>query len=174
MAVLKKGKSHPDVIDNFKELLFCNKQIQKPKLKRSKNIDLLYQLPFYEELNVIATNHAFKRYAMSYKVKLVEKEHPIKQLEASKSNIKDLFNDLLNEEKGFKYQITLKVTLKKYKRNGEIEFTPVYFNSATKTVINHKFSYENAFQEIYRPLSASSCVKLPAESRSSKKRTNQH
>ena len=65
----------------------------------------------------------------------------------SKSSIKDLFNDLLNETKGFKYQITLKVSLKKYKPNGEIEFTPVYFDS-TKTVINHKFSVENAFQEI--------------------------
>ena len=38
--------------------------------------------------------------------------------------------------------------LKKYKPNGEIEFRPVYFNSTTKTVINHKFSLENAFQEI--------------------------
>ena len=57
-----------------------------------------------------------------------------------------MFNDLLNETKGFKYQITLKVTLKKYKPNGEIEFTPAYFNSITKTVINHKFFLENAFQ----------------------------
>ena len=46
---------------------------------------------------------------MSYKVELVEKKDPIKQLEASKSSVKDLFNDLLNETKGFKYQITLKV-----------------------------------------------------------------
>ena len=38
--------------------------------------------------------------------------------------------------------------LKKYKSNGEIEFRPVYFNSTTKTGINHKFSLENAFQEI--------------------------
>ena len=38
--------------------------------------------------------------------------------------------------------------LKKYKPNGEIEFRPVYFNSTTKTVINHKFSLENVFQEI--------------------------
>ena len=59
-----------------------------------------------------------------------------------------MFNDLLNETKGFKYQITLKVMLKKYKPNGEIEFRPVYFNSTTKTVINHKFSPKNAFQEI--------------------------
>ena len=37
---------------------------------------------------------------------------------------------------------------KKYKPNGEIEFRPVYLNSATKTMINHKCSLENAFQEI--------------------------
>ena len=42
----------------------------------------------------------------------------------------------------------LKVIFKKYKLNEEIEFRPVYFNSARKTVINHKFSLENAFQEI--------------------------
>ena len=81
--------------------------------------------------------------------------------------------------------------LKKYKPNGEIEFRPVYFNSTTKTVINHKFSLETAFQEIlcrldnwinegsgwiaelidfqqnnvltYRPLSGSSYIKLAAE-----------
>ena len=38
--------------------------------------------------------------------------------------------------------------VKKYKANGEIEFKTVYFNSTTKTVINHEFSLENAFQEI--------------------------
>ena len=70
------------------------------------------------------------------------------QLEASKSSIKDLFNDLLNETEGFKYQITVKVLLKKYKLNGEIEFAPVYFNSLTKTVINNRFRLENSFQEI--------------------------
>ena len=85
---------------------------------------------------------------MSYKVEMVEKNDPIKQLEASKSSIKDLFSDLLNETKGFKYQTMLKVILKKYKPNGEIEFRPVYFNATTKIVINHKFSLKNAFQEI--------------------------
>ena len=75
------------------------------------------------------------------------REYPIVQLEASKSSIKDLFGDLLNEAKGFKYQITVKVLLKKYKLNGEIEFAPVYFNSLTKTVINHRFILESLFQE---------------------------
>ena len=63
------------------------------------------------------TNQAFSGYAASYKVEIVERKDPIIQLEASKSSIKDLFNDLLNETKGFKYQITVKVLLKKYKHN---------------------------------------------------------
>ena len=103
MTVPKKIKSHPDVLYYCKELLFYNKHIEKPKIKRLKNIDLLFELPFYEELNVIKTNNEFRRYAVSYKVKLVEKKDPIEQLEASKSSIKDLFIDLLNETKGFKY-----------------------------------------------------------------------
>ena len=88
---------------------------------------------------------------MSYKNEIIEKKDPIKQLEASKSNIKDLFSDLLTGTKSFKYNILLKVMLKKYKPNGEIEYSPVYLNSTTKAVINHKFSLENAFQEfLYR------------------------
>ena len=73
---------------------------------------MLSELPFYEELNIIKTNHVFKQYARSYKVEIIEKKDPIKQLEAGKLSINDLFSDLLNETKGFKYQITLKVTLK--------------------------------------------------------------
>ena len=34
---------------------------------------------------------------MSYKVKIIERKDPIIQSEASKSSIKDLFSDLLNE-----------------------------------------------------------------------------
>ena len=63
--------------------------------------------------------------------------------------MKDLFDDLLNKTKGFKYQITVRVLLKKYKLNGEIEFARVYFNSVPKTIINHNFRLENSFQEIY-------------------------
>ena len=56
----------------------------------------------------------------------MKKEDQIEQLEASESSIKDLFSDFLNETKGFKYQITLKVILKKYKLKGEVEFRTVY------------------------------------------------
>ena len=119
-------------------------------------------------------------------------------METSKSSIKDLFSDLLNETKGLKYQITVKVLLKKkYKLNGEIEFVPGYFNSVTKTIINHRFKLENSLQEIlymidvwinngsgwnvestesqyinvstYKPSSGSSYIDLPVELRSPRK-----
>ena len=148
MAVLSKIKPYFDAVDYFKELPFYNKPIKKPKAKSLKNIDRLAELPFYEQLSVIKTNQAFKGYAMSYKAEIIDEKDPIVQLEASKSSVKDLFNNLLNETEAFKYQITVKVLLKKYKHNGEIEFAPVYFNSVTKTVINHRFRLENSFQEI--------------------------
>ena len=197
MAVLSKIEPRSDAVNCFKELPFYNKPIKKPKFKRLKNIDQLAEIPFYDQLGVIKTNQAFRGCAMSYKVELIERKVPIVQLEASKSSIKDLFSDLLNETKGFKYQITVKVLLKKYKLNGEIEFAPVYFNSVTKTVINHRFKLENSFQEIlymtdvwinngsgwnvesiesqyinistYRPLSGSFYMDLPVELKSPRK-----
>ena len=108
-----------------------------------------------------------------------------------------MFSDLLNELKGFTYQITVEVLLKKYKHNREIEFRPVYFNSVTKTLTNHIFKLEKSFEEIlymidvwinsgsgwiieiiesqyinistYRPLSGSSYMNLPVELKSPKK-----
>ena len=198
MPVLSKIKSDSDAVDYFKELPFYNKPIKKPKAKRLKNIDQLAELPFYEQLSVIKTNQAFRGYAMSYKVEIIEKKDPIVQLEASKLSIKDLFSNLLNETKSFKYQITVKVLLKKYKLNGKIEFAPVYFNSLKKIVINHRVRLVSSFQEIlymidvwineggsgwnvesiefqyinistYRPLYGSCYMDLPVELQSTRK-----
>ena len=69
MSVLKKIKSHPRVVDYFKEFPFFHfKYIEKPRIKRLKNIDLLSNLPFYEEVRVQKTNHAFRGYAIGYEV----------------------------------------------------------------------------------------------------------
>ena len=58
----------------FKDLLFFNVSIKKPKIKRLKNVDLLAELPFYDQLNIIKTGQAFSGYARSYKVEIVEKK----------------------------------------------------------------------------------------------------
>ena len=74
MEVLSKIKPHSDAVDYFKKLPFYNKPIKKPKVKCLKNIHRLAELPFYEQLSVIKTNQAFRRYAMLYKVEVVERK----------------------------------------------------------------------------------------------------
>ena len=39
--------------------------------------------------------------------------------------------------KGFKYQITTNISLRREKINGDTEYSSVYFNSITKTIINY-------------------------------------
>ena len=67
---------------------------------------------------------------------------------AIKPSIKDLFKDLLEEIKSFKYKLTVKALSNKYKENGDIEFTPVYFNSTTKIIINAKYDFDKSYQKI--------------------------
>ena len=97
------------------------------------------ELPFYKNLNVKEIREAFQRYAKSYRVQIVDRKDPMIQLHSSKKRISELFNELLSEMKGFKYQITLLVTLKKHKLDGNVEHTSVYLNSFIKTVINYDF-----------------------------------
>ena len=91
---------------------------------------------------------AFKTYARSYKVEVIDFKDPLIQLEAGKSSIKDLFKDVLNEMKGFKYQISVKILLSKEKKNEDIEYSPVYFNSANKTLIHSEYNLDKIFQEV--------------------------
>ena len=170
---------------------FYNTYIDKPKAKKLNNVKLLKDLPFHDELSIVKNKTAFSGYAQSYKIEIVDKRDGIVQLKVSKIVINELFKNLLIELKGFKYQITLAILLNKVKNNGEIEYSPVYFNSLTKTVINFDFKLDQSFQEIiyrlynwisngsgwiveeiysqylnissYLPLSGSTYIKLPIE-----------
>ena len=64
----KKIESDPGIINYFKDFSFYNKYIEKAKIKCLKNIDVLSELLFYEQLNVIKKDCAIKGYAMNYKV----------------------------------------------------------------------------------------------------------
>ena len=89
MTILSKNND----VNYFKELPFFNVSIEKPKIKRLKNIDLLAELPFYDQLNIIKTNQAFSGYATSYKVEIVDKKYLIVQLEGFPPN--QLVNNLM-------------------------------------------------------------------------------
>ena len=132
----------------FQILPFYNTFIEIPEIKKLSNAKLLQELSFFDELSIVKNSYAFTGYARSYKVQIVDKKDPLVQLQASKSSIEDLFKDLLNEMKNFKYQITLTVLLSEVKTDGNIEYSPVYFNSITKTVISSEVNLDKSFQEI--------------------------
>ena len=161
-------------------------------VKKLNNVQLMKELPFYDELNIVKNKSAFGGYGRSYKIEIVDKKDVVVQLKSGEVSLKELFKDLLAELKGFKYQITLCVLLSKVKSGGEVEYSPVNFNSLTKTVINYdKFKLDDCFNEItfrlenwishgsgwiveeiisqflnvssYLPLSGSTYVKLPKE-----------
>ena len=49
----------------LKEMPFYNALIEKPCIKRLNNIQMLLELPFSNELNIVKASKAFKRYARS-------------------------------------------------------------------------------------------------------------
>ena len=75
----------------------------KTRIKHVKNIDLLHELPFYDELSIRKKSQVFKRYARSYKIGKTDSKSLLAYLEALKSSIEFLSKDLSNEIKGFKY-----------------------------------------------------------------------
>ena len=134
----------PDVLNNenlLKILPLYNILIdfmEKLKVKKLTIVELLNELPFYNNLHVKEISE------------IVDKKDARIQLYSSKLCIQDLFKVLLYEMKRFKYQITLYVTLKKNKSNGKIEYAGVYLNSFIKIVINENFenSIHKSFEEI--------------------------
>ena len=118
------------------------------KIKKLSNVRLLKELPFYDDLNIVKNKTTFSGYAQSYKIEIADKKDVIFRLKTSKISIENLFKDLLVEMKGFKYHITLYVLLSKVKSSDLIEYSPVYFNSLTNTVIGNKYFLEECFNEI--------------------------
>ena len=184
-------KMHWNANKIFQLLPFYDSYIEKPKVKKLSNVQLLKELPFYDEQNIVKSKTAFSGYAKTYKIEIVDKRDVIVQLKASEISIKELFKDLLVELQEFKYQITLCVLLSKVKSSDLTEYSPVYFNSLTKTVVGDRFKLNQCFNEIiyrlenwishgfgwiveeiisqylnlssYLPLSGSTYIKLPDE-----------
>ena len=131
----------------FKLLPFYNSYIERPKIKKLNNVQLLKELLFYDELSIIKNNTAFSGFLRDYKVEVIDKRDVIIQLESSKISIKNLFKESLVQLKGFEYKITLYVLLSKVKGSDFIEYSPV-FNSLTKTVISNKYFLDQCFNDI--------------------------
>ena len=99
-------------------------KIEKPKIEKLSNVAILRTFWFYNELKIVKTAKAFKKYAKSCNFEIIKDKDgnmndPLAQIKVGKRVIKDLFRDLLIEIKGFKYQITINVLPSKQKERGK-------------------------------------------------------
>ena len=87
-------------------------------------------------------------YAETYKVEITNNRNLSDSLSVSKNSIKNLFHKLLAEKRGFKYIISVKITLKKRIDDNEFDPKTLSFNSLIKTVINPRYHLNESFEEI--------------------------
>ena len=69
-------------------------------------------------------------------------------MSVSKNSIKNLFDELLREKRGFKCIISVKIILKKRISDNEFDPKTLHFNSLVKRVINQRYHLNDSFQEI--------------------------
>ena len=98
-----------------------------------KNHELLRELPFYNDVNILRKDRAFKNYAETYDIEIINNKNLSDSLVITKPAIKDLFSNLLREKKGFKYLLSTKIILKKGINDNKHKYSTVYFNSLIKT-----------------------------------------
>ena len=152
LPVFEKPKKAKIKQLNIKKLLqeqaFYKQPIMKPRIKKLINQELLRQLPFYDEVNILRNERTFRGYAKIYKVKIINNRKLTDLLSVIKNRIKNLFDELLREKRGFEYIISVKIILKKRINDNEFEFKTLYFNSLIKIAVNRRHHLNDSLKEI--------------------------
>ena len=160
---------------------------------------LLKFIPKDDELTITERRRALQGYVKSYEIQIVHSYDPSVQLYNTRKALIKLLKGLLKDNRGFKFNITLKARLSKRKDNDVIYREP-YFNAGPYTVTNNEDiegAVDNAIERIleiiagwlsegsgwvfelvlshninivsYFPLRGTSYIKLPVELRNSMK-----
>ena len=132
----------------LQEQPFNKQPITKPCIKKLSNYELLRESPFYDDINISRNERALRGYAKTYKVEIINNKNLSDSLSVSENSIKNLFDELLREKKGFKYIISVKITLEKRINDNEFDPKTLHFNSLIKTVINQRYRLNDSFEEI--------------------------
>ena len=122
------------------------------KPKRSKRLTK-YQissniLPFFDSVS-ITRRYPFRRYAGTYEVEIMDSKSLDDSLFLAKRSINDFFKDLLEEKRGFKYILSVRVTFKKWNNaTNTYDIDTIYCNPDPITVINRRFNLAETFEKL--------------------------
>ena len=80
---------------------FYKQPIKNSRIRKIRNFELLRELPFYDDINISRKERAFRGYAETYKVEIINNRNLSDLLSVIKNSIKNLFDELLREKRGF-------------------------------------------------------------------------
>ena len=119
-----------------KELPFFPKRSKRPK-RLTKHQILRNILPLYDSAGISKREKAFRGYVETYNVEVTDRISLSDSLFLAKSSIIDLFKDLLEEKRGFKYVLSATITLKRWNSAiNRFDIETIYINSEAVTVTN--------------------------------------
>ena len=130
-------------------------QKEKERYKRLTKYQILSNiLPFSDSAGISRRQYAFRNYAVTYEVEVMDSKSLDDSLFLAKRSIIDFFKDLLEERRGFKYILSVRVVLKKWDNvTNSYYIDTIYYNSDSITVINTRFNLAEAFETLKHRLS---------------------
>ena len=129
-------------------LAFPPKKSKKPK-RLTKYQILTNILPFHETTGISRKQYAFKRYAETYNVEVMDSKSLDDSLFLAKRSTDDFFRELLEEKRGFKYILSIRITFTKWNNaTNAYDFDTIYRNSDLITVTNKRFNLATAYQTL--------------------------
>ena len=130
-----------------KEFPFPPKRKKRPT-RLTKHQILSNILPFYDSVGISRREHALKYYAETYNVEIIDRIILADSLFLAKSSIINLFKDILREKRGFKYNLEIKVTLKRWNNaTNRFDIETIYIKTNAITVTNQRFNLNSAYEQ---------------------------
>ena len=125
---------------------FPPKNPKKPK-RLTKYQILSNVLPFFDAIAFSRKKHAFRNYAGTYMVEVMDNKSLDDSLFLAKRSIHDFVKDLLEQKRGSKYVLSLKITFKKWNNaTNTYGFDTIYRNSHPIKVTNQRFDLNSAYE----------------------------
>ena len=98
-----------------------------------------------KNVKITKREHAFKGYASTYNVEILNSFNPELQLKDTESAIKSKLIELLTQLKGFKFMTTLVLVFKKIESKDKTKYDNFYSGSKAEIIINESDT-DNVFQ----------------------------
>ena len=87
-------------------------------------------------VKIIKRVHAFRGYASSYNVEILNSFNPVLQIKDTEPEVKNKLKKLLTESRKFKFVTTLVLVFKKIESDYKTKYDTFYSNSKAQIIIN--------------------------------------